>query len=175
MRNPMAKKARALVESKPVSILDVISDPDIFLPWFKDRESWAAWICFLKVMFGHDLDQAELKIYRECTHRSAPPPSGYLTAALVIGRRGGKSLILATIAAYLAAFRDWTPHLTGGETGHLVILAADRRQGKAILGYLKGMLTIPLLAGLITRETQETLEIGSKSIAISIETASFKT
>jgi hypothetical protein len=100
---------------------------------------------------------------------------GYLVAALVIGRRGGKSLILALVAAYLAAFRDWTPFLTGGETGHIVILAADRRQAKAIFGYLKGMLTIDLLAGLITRETAETIELGSKRIAITIETASFKT
>jgi hypothetical protein len=158
-----------------LSILDVINDPAIFAPWFKDCESWSAWFAFLKVVFGHPLDDEELKIFQECTGRSAPSPAGHLSAALVIGRRGGKSLILALIAAYLAAFRDWTPYLTGGETGHLVILAADRRQAKAIFGYLKGMLTIPLLEGLITRETAEVLEIGSKSIAISIETASFKT
>jgi hypothetical protein len=37
------------------------------------------------------------------------------------------------------------------------------------------MLSIPLLEGLITRETAETIELGSKRISISIETASFKT
>jgi hypothetical protein len=168
-------KPKPKAQSKQLSILDVVNDPKIFGPWFKDRESWAAWICFLKVMFGHQLDDAELKIYQECTNRSAPLPAGYLTAALVIGRRGGKSLILALVAAWLAAFRDWTPFLTGGETGHIVILVADRRQAKAIFGYLKGMLTIDLLSGLITRETAETIEISSKSVAISIETASFKT
>src|ERR1700681_42742 len=152
----VAKRKKSTSEPAQLTILDVVNDPAIFGPWFKDRESWAAWFAFLKVMFGHPLDATELKVFQECTHRSAPSPTGHLTAALVIGRRGGKSLILATIAAYLAAFRDWTPYLTGGETGHLVILAADRRQGKAILGYLKGMLTIPLLEGLITRETQET-------------------
>jgi hypothetical protein len=171
-RKPKPKPAPEPVQ---LTILDVCNDPDLFGPWFKDRESWAAWFVFLKVMFGHPLDETELKVFQECTHRSAPSPTGHLSAALVIGRRGGKSLILALIAAYLASFRDWTPYLTGGETGHLVILAADRRQGKAILGYLKGMLSIPLLAGLITRETAEVLEIGSKNIAISIETASFKT
>ena len=171
----MAKKVKAKAATTDLSILDVINDPEIFGDWFRDKESWASWLAFIKAMFGHQLDENELKVFQECTQRSAPSPTGHLSAALVIGRRGGKSLILATIAAYLAAFKDWTPHLTGGETGHIVILAADRRQGKAIFGYLRGMLTIPLLAGLVTRETQETLEIGSKRIAISIETASFKT
>jgi hypothetical protein len=169
------KKPKPKPAPTELTILDVCNDPDLFGPWFADRESWASWICFLKAMFGHPLDETELKLFQECTNRSAPRPSGHLSAALVIGRRGGKSLVLATIAAYLAAFKDWTPYLTGGEVGHLVILAADRRQGRAILGYLKGMLTIPLLQGLITRETAEVLEIGSKRVSISIETASFKT
>jgi hypothetical protein len=171
----MAKKSKAQSKPAQLSILDVINDEAIFGPWFKDHESWSAWFSFIKAMFGHPLDDHELKIFQQCTGRSAPSPTGHLSAALVIGRRGGKSLVLALVAAYLAAFRDWTPYLPGGETGHLVILAADRRQAKAIFGYLKGMLTIPLLEGLITRETAETIELGSKSIAISIETASFKT
>ena len=172
----MVKKAKTL-ESKPaqLSILDVINDPEIFGDWFRDKESWASWLAFIKAMFGHQLDENELKVFQECTRRSAPSPNGHLSAALVIGRRGGKSLILATIAAFLSAFKDWTPYLTGGETGHIVVLAADRRQAKAIFGYLRGMLTIPLLEGLISRETQETIELGSKRIAITIETASFKT
>ena len=33
-----------------------------------------------------------------------------------------------------------------------MIIAADRKQARAIFRYLKGMLSIPLLAGLVTRE-----------------------
>jgi len=170
-----ASKKKPKPAAAQLTILEVINDPEIFGPWFKDRESWTPWVAFLKTVFGHALDETELKLFQECTGRTVPFAVGYLVAALVIGRRGGKSLILALVAAYLAAFRDWTPFLTGGETGHIVILAADRRQAKAIFGYLKGMLTIDLLAGLITRETAETIELGSKRIAITIETASFKT
>jgi hypothetical protein len=169
----MAKKAKAKATTE-LSILDVIQDPAIFGPWFKDP-SFAPWIAFLKTVFGHPLDETELKLFQECTGRTMPFAVGYLIAALVIGRRGGKSLCLAVVAAYLSAFKDWTPYLTGGEVGHIVILSADRRSAKAIFGYLKGMLSIPLLEGLITRETAETIELGSKRIAISIETASFKT
>ena len=36
-------------------------------------------------------------------------------AALVVGRPGAKSLILALVAVYLACFRDYGPHLVRGE------------------------------------------------------------
>jgi hypothetical protein len=31
-------------------------------------------------------------------------------AQLIVGRPGGKSMILALIAVYLAVFRDWRPY-----------------------------------------------------------------
>jgi hypothetical protein len=78
------------------------------------------------------------------------------------------------IAAYLAAFNDWSPYLTGGERGTIVVVAADRRQARSIFRYLKGMLSIPLLAGLITRETADAIDL-SNGVTIEIQTASFKT
>jgi hypothetical protein len=30
---------------------------------------------------------------------------------LAVGRRGGKSLVLATVATFLACFVDWAPYL----------------------------------------------------------------
>ena len=41
---------------------------------------------------------------------------------MVVGRRGGKSRILALIVTYLATFRDYTSYLTPGEV-------ADRNSG----------------------------------------------
>jgi hypothetical protein len=168
------RKPKASARPAQLSILDVCNDPDLFGPWFKDRATWAAWFVFLKVMYGIQIDETELATFRECTGRSAPIPGGYLLAALVIGRRGGKSLILALIAAYLAAFNDWSPYLTGGERGTIVVVAADRRQARSIFRYLKGMLSIPLLAGLITRETADAIDL-SNGVTIEIQTASFKT
>jgi|SRR5450755_2517309 hypothetical protein len=97
------KKTKPAPEPKQLSIIDACNDPNIFGPWFKDRETWAAWFCFLKTMYGLPLDEAELAIFKECTGRTSPLPQGYLLAALVIGRRGGKSLILALLAAWLVA------------------------------------------------------------------------
>jgi hypothetical protein len=158
----------------PITIIDACNDPELFGPWFKDKKTWSAWFCFLKVMFGLPLDAAELVIFQQCTGRSVPALSGYLECCLVIGRRGGKSLVLGLIAAFLACFFDWTPYLTGGERGTIVIIAADRRQAAVIFKYLRGMLGIPLLAGMITRETSDTIDL-SNSITIEIQTANFRT
>ncbi len=85
-----------------------------------------------------------------------------------------KSLTLACIAAFLAAFYDWSPYLTGGERGTIMIVAADRKQARAIFRYLKEMLSIPLLAGLIERETAESIDLNN-NITVEILSANFKT
>jgi hypothetical protein len=177
MTKPKGKSKEAALEAtKPsISIMDAVADPDIFGGWFRDRATWVAWFCFLKVMFGLlPIDDVELALFKACTGRSAPRPGGYLEASLIIGRRGGKSLVLALIAAFLAAFHDWSPFLTGGERGTLLVVATDRRQAAVIFRYLRDMLNIPLLAGLITRETNDTLDL-SNGVSIEIVTASWKT
>ncbi|HEU4805420.1 MAG TPA: hypothetical protein VFS91_06380, partial [Nitrobacter sp.] len=62
----------------------------------------------------------------------------------------------------------------GGERAVIVIVAADRRQSAVIFRYLKGMLEIPLLSGLIERETLDTIELRNL-VSIEIQTASWKT
>jgi hypothetical protein len=157
-----------------MNILDAVRDPQIFGPWFRNSESWQAWTSFLAALFGLPLDDAGLETFRKHTGRSTPAPNGYLDATLVIGRRGGKSLVMALIAAYLAAFVDWRPYLTGGESGAIIIVAADRRQAAVTLGYLREMLAIPLLRGMVTRETNELIELNT-GITVEVVTASFKT
>ena len=129
---------------------------------------------FLKTLFGLQLDETELEIFRACTGRSAPPPTGYSEATLICGRRAGKSLVLALIATYLAVFRDYRPFLTAGERGTIMIIAADRKQAQSIFRYLKGFLGVKTLAGLIERETAEVLELRGQ-VSIEVQTASFRT
>jgi hypothetical protein len=62
---------------------------------------------------------------------------------------------LALIAAFLACFYDWSPYLTGGERGTIMVVAADRKQARSIFRYLKKMLSIPLL---FVREARVDLE-----------------
>ena len=94
------------------------------------RSSWSAWFAFEKALFGHPMDAAELAIYQECTGRVEAPAAPAREAALICGRRAGKSRIIATTAVYLAAFIDWTPYLAPGERATISVIAADRKQAR---------------------------------------------
>src|ERR1700761_6431218 len=112
------------------TILDLCDDPQVFGSWFRDRATWMAWFAFLAVLFGLPLTPEALAIFQQCTGRTAAPIGPFYEAWLICGRRAGKSFILALIAVFLACFRDWTPYLAPGETGRIVIIAADRKQGR---------------------------------------------
>jgi hypothetical protein len=117
----------------------------------------------------------QLAIYRRFTGRSTPPTAPLHEAWLVIGRRGGKSFVLAVIAVFLACFRDWRPFLGPGEVGTVMIIAADRRQARVIMRYCLGLLqAVPMLAKLIEAQSRETIELRNR-IVIEIHTASFRT
>ena len=117
----------------------------------------------------------QLDIYRRCTGLSAPPTASAIEAWLIVGRRGGKSFVLALIAVFLATFRDWQPHLALGERGTVMVLAADRRQARVIMRYIKGLLqNVPMLARLLERETGESVDLNNR-ITIEVHTASFRT
>jgi hypothetical protein len=169
-KTKVAKPAAPL----PPSILDACRDPALFGPWFQDETSWANWRVFLQAMFGLPMDANELSRFQQFTGRTTALPSGYFDATLVVGRRGGKSLILATIAAYLATLVDWSGYLTGGERAAVLVLAADKRQAGTIFRYLRSMLDIQAFQRLITRETNELLELAN-GVAIEVVTASYRT
>src|SRR5271166_4029724 len=105
------------VPSISISILDAIDAPSIWAGWFRHPQTWAPWRAFLSVMFGLPLDSVGFELFRQCTGRNHPAAGGYTEAWLVIGRRGGKSFILALIACFLAVFKDWRPYLSPGEVG----------------------------------------------------------
>jgi hypothetical protein len=158
------------------TILDLCDDPQIFGRWFRDRATWQAWFAFISTLFGLPLSPEALAIYQQCTGRTAAPIGGaFYEAWLICGRRAGKSFILALVAVFLACFRDWTPFLVPGETGRIVIIAADRKQARTIFGYVVGFLeNIPMLSGMILRQTQDTLDLAN-GISIEIQAASFRT
>jgi hypothetical protein len=158
-----------------VTILDAMGDPHLFAKFFRDADTWAAWRTFLCVLFGLPLDEAQLQLYRQCTGRETPPIGSFLEAWLVCGRRAGKSFILALIAVFLACFKEWRPFLGPGERATIAIIAADRRQARVIMRYIRALLAeTPMLAQLVESESQESLDLSNK-ITIEVHTASFRT
>jgi hypothetical protein len=92
----------------------------------------------------------------------------------VCGRRSGKSFVLATVAVFLACFRDWRPFLGPGEVATVMVVAADRRQARTIMRYVTGLLRgVPMLAQLIESETRESLGLRNR-VVIEVHTASFR-
>ena len=107
-------------------IVTCMRDPSLWRRWF-DGDSWLPWQSFLKSLFALPMTGEELAIYQKCTAREYEPTDEITEAWVAVGRRGGKSLILALVAVYLSVFRDWTPYLSPGESGYIKIMAVDRR------------------------------------------------
>jgi hypothetical protein len=95
-------------------------------------------------------------------------------AWLVCGRRAGKSLVLATIAVYLAAFCDWRRFLGPGELATIMIIARDRGQARVIKRFITGLLReTPMLGRIIEKQTADGIRLRNR-VAIEIHTASFR-
>jgi hypothetical protein len=157
-----------------MNLLEAIDDPKLFAPWFRDRKSWDAWLTFIAALFGLGIGGDEIKLFKDCTGRTAAPASGFREAWLVCGRRSGKSFVLALIATYLACFCNYRQYLVPGEYATVLVVAADRRQARIILGYIGGMLRgIPMLARMMAAETKESFELNN-GVRIEISTASFR-
>jgi hypothetical protein len=116
-----------------IDILQTIKDPKIFAQHFRRAESWSAWLVFLAALFALPMTPEQFEIYKQHTGRCTLPTTPSTEAWLVIGRRGGKSFILALIAVFLACFRDWRPYLGPGEVGTIMVVCADRRQARTIM------------------------------------------
>lgn len=159
--------------SHRLTLLDAISDPRLFAKFFPDPESWIAWTALIAAAFGLPMDRDQLRVYRKCTGRTDPSTAQMRELILVVGRRGGKSRVLALIATWLSAFVDYRPYLDPGERGVVQVLAADRDQARIILRYVKAFFKLPMLAKLIERETQWGLDL-TNSVAVEVTTASFR-
>jgi hypothetical protein len=153
-----------------------LRDVNLFARFFKDP-SWDRWKIFLMALFAEAMpDEAGLAVYRQHTGRTTWPRLGaaFREAALVVGRRGGKSRIMGLIAVFLACFRDYSAYLAPGQKIRIAVLAKDRDQAREIFNYVIGLLEeTPLLAPMIVRRDTETIELNNR-VVIAINTASFR-
>ena len=119
-------------------------------------------------------DGAAARGLRKHTGRSDPPARPPKEAWLVVGRRGGKSYVLACVAVFLACFKDWRPYLGPGEVGTIMIVAEDRKQARAIMRFIKGLLhASPMLRRAVVGEAAESITLRHR-IVIEVHTASFR-
>jgi hypothetical protein len=159
---------------KHTNIIDAINDRKLFAPWLRNKGSWDNWKIFLSALFALPLTPQQLTTFTQCTGREVPPTTPSNEVWLCIGRRGGKSFILALIAVWLSCFFEYRQYLAPGERGTVVIIAADRKQARTIFRYIRGLLTgIPMLKRMIERQTADTFDLSNR-VSIEIHVASFR-
>ncbi|WP_245462015.1 hypothetical protein [Shinella sp. JR1-6] len=159
-----------------IDILQACREPQLFAPWFKNRDNYEAWFAFLAALFGLPMTAEQLAIYQRHTGRQEAPTEAANEAWLIIGRRGGKSFVSSLVAVYLACFFDYEQYLAPGERGTVMIVAADKKQARVILRYIGAMLTkIPMLRAMMLKAevTANGIDL-SNSVSIEVGTASFR-
>src|SRR5262245_54204014 len=104
-----------------ITLLNAMHDPKLFGPWFKKQHTWRAWCVFLRALFGLPLKLGDFGIFQRHTGRKDPPITQAHEAWLVVGRRGGKSFIVALVAVFLACFRDYRKYLAPGERATVMV------------------------------------------------------
>lgn len=157
------------------NIIEAVNDEHLFRPIFKDLSTWSNWLTCLKTIFAIPFENSEeLAIYQAHTGRKNPPEKPFSEIFLVIGRRGGKSRIASVVATFLACLRSYAEVLAPGEKGIVLLVSNDRRQSRVTFRYVMGIFnTVPILKGLIERETAEAIDL-SNGTSIEIHTASFR-
>src|SRR5262249_38694705 len=73
-----------------------------------------------------------------------------------------------------AFFRDYSKVLAPGERGTLMVIAADRRQARAVFRYIEGLIDqVSMLTSLVESRSRETINLSNR-VTIEVHTANFR-
>jgi hypothetical protein len=154
-----------------VTLRKALTDPSL-LGNVLTGESWLPWRMLMIAAMGEPLNDDERTIFTKLTGRECEPLQRVEELEAVVGRRGGKSRAMATLATYIAGLcqHDLVP----GERGVLLCIAPDQRQASITLDYATAAFEAsPILRQLIANRTADTLEL-TKGITIEVRSASFR-
>jgi hypothetical protein len=137
--------------------------------------SWDGWRAILKVIVGAHLSDSDLAFYQQVTGRTSRPAGPFREMWFIVGRRAGKSIIVALQTVYQTCCKTYT--LAAGEIGVFVVLSATKYQARVIFSYIVAMLVIlgqydeqPLTDG----EPTSTEIVLRNGLRIEIHAASFR-
>jgi hypothetical protein len=156
-----------------VPLREALSDPNL-LGTAIAGDSWRSWRTLLIAAMGEALREDEREIFSQLTGREQEPLQRIDQFAAVIGRRGGKSRAMATLATYIAGLCDHCDALVPGERGVLLCVALDQRVAKIILDYSEACFEhSAILKQLIVNRTADALELAN-GITLEVRPASFR-
>jgi hypothetical protein len=135
-------------------------------------DSWSAWRTLMIAAMGEALTDDERVTFTKLTGREREPLQRVDQLGAVIGRRGGKSRAMATLAVFIAGLCKHL--LVRGERGVLLCIAPDQRQAAIVLDYATAAFEqSPILSQLIANRTADTLTLTS-GVNIEVRAASFR-
>lgn len=102
-------------------------------------KSFAVMPTLLIASQGEPLTPEELETFTSVTGRTEAPLAPCEELWIIAGRRSGKSLGVAVLAAYLSACVDYRSVLSRGERGVCAVMAGSTQQAGQILNFLKGI------------------------------------
>jgi hypothetical protein len=151
---------------------EAMLDRKLFGKTFSGR-TFANWRTVAKVLEAAPLTRAELALYRELTGRTAPPVAPFREAYLIKPRRAGGTLFAAALGLH-AALQDYRDRLGPGEVATVATIAADKRQARQVMNYVRGLIAdSPLIAAEVSNETQEGVAF-SHRVNLEVHTTSFR-
>lgn len=156
-----------------VTIIDAMTDPKLFGDQF-GGDSFMAWRALMAGFHGLDLTDDDLDTFKTLTERQTAPQDAFAELWLAVGRRGGKSHVAALLAVFLSCFFDYRDRLAPGEVATVMVIAADRKQARAVMRYVSGLVNgNPMTARMVQRENSEQIELNNRAV-IEITTASHR-
>jgi hypothetical protein len=101
---------------KRPTILQALSDPDIFGPLGMAGPTWSAWHVILAAAYGLKLKPKQVETFKKLTGRSAynPPPGGWRLIVIIAARQCGKTQVAGVVTGYESLFPTTdAPNLRG--------------------------------------------------------------
>jgi hypothetical protein len=160
---------------KHVTMREALGAPELLADALRG-DSWHAWRVLLIAAMGEALTEAERPIYAKLTGGRDHEPGEMVDVFLAVaGRRSGKSRAMAVACVYLSTLVDCSDCLALGERGVAMFVAPSERQAKTVFRYASAIVGhVPLLAGLVTGKTVDTLSL-STGIDLEVQAASSRT
>jgi hypothetical protein len=155
-----------------ISFREAIKDPNL-LGKLLSADSWRTWLAILLAALGEPLTDAERSRFQQVTSLDREPGHRIDELCVVAGRRAGKSRAISVLATYLAALCKH--NLVPGETGVVLIVAADRKQAGVILDYCEANFKqSPYLSQLVTSRIERVLRLNN-GCEIEVRASNFRT
>lgn len=135
--------------------------------------TWTPWRRLLRTTLALPQSPGDGAFFREHTGRTDTPAHAASECWVVAGRRAGKSRIAALVALHQAIAFD-AARLAPGELAVVPLIAADRRQARVTLHYLRAMCELPEIAPFVHRVLKDGVELRT-GVNVEIQTASYRT